>query len=129
MSAIDYDSMTDDELTAHGEAMATARRYGVDFVQYADDVIAVGNHRGWLAIDGKCAEMRDETDSTIILTDARRVPAEHHVLLVFDKAAYVARVDDGYLVSWSANGAEATETFTDPLAAVERAIQLQGEMQ
>lgn len=60
--------------------------------------------------------------------DARRVPAEHHVLLVFDKAVYVARVDDGYLVSWPVDGAEASETFRDPLAAVERAIALQGEL-
>lgn len=35
----------------------------------------------------------------------------------------------GYRVRWyDVNGAEATETFRTPLAAVERAIELQGEL-
>lgn len=36
--------------------------------------------------------------------------------------------DDDYTVTWhDVNGAACSETFTDPLAAVERAIELQGE--
>lgn len=49
--------------------------------------------------------------------------------VLFDGVKVEGCTDDGYLVSWyDANGAEATETFASPLAAVERAIQLQKEL-
>lgn len=47
----------------------------------------------------------------------------------FDAVKVEGSPDDGYTVTWhDVNGAEATETFRDPLAAVERAIELQGEL-
>jgi hypothetical protein len=66
----------------------------------------------------------------------RVVPKGVHAFALWINGAYLARIRSGYLVSWMDETGhlgygfrEATETFRDPLAAIERAIALQEEIQ